>query len=176
MLELAGGGDGLSDPSEQFACWTLPSRVRASRRQTPPGRETTVSVGGQVSWAEYLFSSAGRIGRRSFLVGALGLLALGLAIRSLTPSGLGWTGWILNPPLLFCAACLVAKRLHDVGRTGWWGGVILLSVMILWGRPQGLGAFVSVLVLTWAGVELLLLPGQPDFNRYGPRGVQPQGA
>lgn len=133
-------------------------------------------VGGQVSWAEYLFSSAGRIGRRYFLVGAAGVLAAGLLIRALTPPDLHWTGWLANPPLLFCAACITAKRLHDVGRTGWWGGVILLAVMVLWGGPHGLGGFVSVLVLAWAGVELLLVPGQPGFNRYGPRGLQPLAA
>ena len=133
-------------------------------------------VSGQVSWTEFLFSSAGRIGRRAFVAGALGVLALGLVVRSVPPPGLEWTGWLANPPILFCAACLVAKRLHDVGRTGWWGGIILMAVMILWGRPQGLGGFVSMLVVAWAGVELLLLPGQPEFNRYGPRQVQLQSA
>lgn len=128
-------------------------------------------IGGQVSWTEYLFSSAGRIGRRAFVAGVAGLVAAAFAVRTLTPAGLAWTGWLTYAPILFCAACLVAKRLHDVGRTGWWGGIVLLAAIVMWNGARGLGGFVGLLVLAWAGVELLLVPGEAAMNRYGPREI-----
>ena len=133
-------------------------------------------MGGQVSLAEYLFSSAGRLGRVAFLLGAAGLLALGLVVRAVVPSDLQWLGWLVDPPLLFCGCCITSKRLHDRGRTGWWAGVILGSLICVWVRPQGFFAFLSILVLVWAAVELGLIAGEPGANRFGPSPARPATA
>ena len=125
-------------------------------------------MGGQVSLAEYLFSSAGRLGRAPFLIGAAVLLALALAFKAAAPGDLRWLGWLVDPPLLFCGCCITSKRLHDRGRTGWWAGVILAALICIWVKPQGFFAFVAVIVLAWAAVELLLVPGQGGANRFGP--------
>lgn len=130
-------------------------------------------MGGQVSLAEYLFSSAGRLGRAPFLIGAAGLLSLALAFKAVVPSDLQWLGWLVDPPLLFCGCCITSKRLHDRGRTGWWAGVILAALIGVWVKPQGFFAFLFVLVLVWTAVELGLIAGEQGANRFGPSPASP---
>ena len=125
-------------------------------------------MGGHVSLAEYLFSSAGRLGRRAFLTGAAVLLGMAIAIRMTLPAPVHWLNWAFDAPALFCGLCITAKRLHDRGRTGWWAGIVIAAVMVLWIHPHGVSAFTAVIGLAWAGVELALLAGEPDRNRFGP--------
>ena len=47
---------------------------------------------------------------------------------------------------------VVAKRLHDRGRSGWWQ----------------LAALAPVIGWAWLFLELFILPGSPGDNRYGP--------
>ena len=129
-------------------------------------------MGGRLTMGEFLFSSAGRTGRIAFVVGALVLLGIALGLRAITPLDLRWTGWLTGPPILFSAACLIAKRLHDVGRRGWWGVVVLEAVLQLWIRPEGLAGFIAVLALAWFSVDLLFRPGDDGLNRFGPPGGQ----
>ena len=70
-------------------------------------------------------------------------------------------------PLFFCGACVLSKRLHDRGRSGWWSAVILLAVAMVWPRPEGFLSFVAVLVLVWALIDLCIMPGERGNNRYG---------
>lgn len=94
--------------------------------------------------------------------------------------------------LLFLAAIyslgvLSAKRLHDLGRSGWWaplyavipGGLMLLAVLapqvfaappagssgssLRWVLAYGVPAIGAALLL-----ELLFRPGEPGPNAYGP--------
>src|SRR5262249_39932046 len=60
--------------------------------------------------------------------------------------------WIIYPPLFWSAFVLASKRLHDVGKSSWWLGWILLPVF-------------GPLYLFW---QLLFRRGIRKRNRYGP--------
>ena len=69
--------------------------------------------------------------------------------------------------LLFCAACILCKRLHDRGRAGWWTGLILLAWAMVWSAPRNPLTWIYAPVLALAVVDLAMLPGQAAFNRFG---------
>ena len=54
--------------------------------------------------------------------------------------------------IVLASYTVVAKRLHDRGRSGWWQ----------------LAALVPVIGWAWLTLELFILPGSPGDNRYGP--------
>ena len=127
---------------------------------------------------ELFFSSAGRIDRRAYASTALILLLISLGWRLLTPQAWPWwTGLIVYAPALFSLGCLTSKRLHDRGRTGWWGLLIIPALMVLWVRAEaplgGSAAAVistgiaAVILLVWAA-ETLVFSNRGEFNRYGP--------
>lgn len=125
-------------------------------------------MGGQTDWVELFFSSSGRIARGPFLVAAavlFGLLALYEAIAGSTLRLL--TGWFIYPVLIFVGACVLSKRLHDRGRSGWWAAVILVAVIAVWPYPLGFFDFLFSVVIVWAIVELGALPGEQGANRFG---------
>jgi uncharacterized membrane protein YhaH (DUF805 family) len=123
---------------------------------------------GQIDWVELFFSSAGRIARGPFLIAIavlFGLLALYDAVAGPTLRLL--TGWLVYPGLIFCGACVMSKRLHDRGRSGWWAAVILIAIVAVWPIPVSFFDFLFTLILVWAAVELGALPGEQGANRYG---------
>ena len=75
--------------------------------------------------------------------------------------------------LFYCAACVLSKRLHDRGRSGWWAALILLAIVGVWPQPAGFFDFLFVVVLVWAGVELGAMPGEAGTNRYGANPLRP---
>lgn len=123
----------------------------------------------QVSWSELFFSANGRASRLPSLIGAGVLLTLAAfyeaLIEDLIPRLL--TGWLVYPALIYCGACVLSKRLHDRGRSGWWSALVLVSVAVVWPHPQGFFDFPFFLVLVWALIELAVLPGEQGANRYG---------
>lgn len=122
-----------------------------------------------IDWAHLLFSSTGRMGRGPFLLAAAALLAV-FAVYEVAVSGLahGLTAWAVHGVLLFAAACVLSKRLHDRGRAGWWAALVLLAFAVVWPKPDGLFDFLFALPLIWATVELGALPGEAGPNRFGP--------
>ncbi|ESQ80037.1 DUF805 domain-containing protein, partial [Asticcacaulis sp. YBE204] len=113
----------------------------------------------KIDWSELFFSSTGRVRQLPFLIAmAVLLIAFFIYDSAITGAPRVLTGWIVYPVLLFCAACVLSKRLHDRGRSGWWSAVILLGFMMAWPRPEGLFDFVGVLVLGWAIIDLALMP------------------
>ena len=83
--------------------------------------------------------------------------------------GANWlTGWFVYPGLLFCGACVLSKRLHDRGRSGWWAAVILIALAAVWPYPIGFFDFLFALVVIWAVVELGVMGGEQGANRFGP--------
>ena len=125
-------------------------------------------MSGQVDLAELLLSSTGRLARGAFLIVAAVLIGLTALYEATPPTLHLLTGWFVYPALLFVGACVLSKRLHDRGRSGWWSAVILLAVIIVWPAPRGFFDFVFALVLIWAVIELGVMPGEPGANRFGP--------
>ena len=131
----------------------------------------------QVSWSELFFSANGRASRLPSLIGAGVLLTLAAfyeaAIEDLWPRLL--TGVVMYPVLFYTGACVLSKRLHDRGRSGWWAAPILVSVVAVWPHPAGFLDFLFFLVLVWAFVELALMRGGQGANRYGVNLLAPLG-
>lgn len=123
----------------------------------------------QDDWGDLFLASSGRIGRVPFLVGAAVVVAVAVLYQTV-PGHIAHlaTGWAVYPVLVFCAASVLSKRLHDRGRSGWWSALIMLAAILVWPRPRGVIDFLACLVLVWAMVDLGLLPGQRGGNRYGP--------
>lgn len=121
----------------------------------------------------FLFSISGRVRRREFFLFTL-LMAAVFAnwlagLRDISRhagvySNTATNGYLLNlvtysgthyaflALLVLVTYTVVAKRLHDRGRSGWWQLAVLVPV-IGW---------------AWLALELYILPGSPGDNRYGP--------
>ena len=121
-------------------------------------------------WRELFGSAAGRSPRTSFWLGFAFLFMLSVLYEALTygnPLKL-LTFWFVYPPLFYCGACVLSKRLHDRGRSGWWAALVLAAIVAVWPQPHSFLDFPFTLVLIWAGVELGAMPGEAGANRYGP--------
>ncbi|HEX7799345.1 MAG TPA: DUF805 domain-containing protein [Asticcacaulis sp.] len=128
----------------------------------------------KIDWAELFFSSSGRTGQGPSTLAAAVLLLILAMYEALMAGPLQYlTGWIVYPVLLFCGACVLSKRLHDRGRSGWWAAVILAAVIMVWPAPKGFFDFVAMVVLIWAAVDLCVMPGERGDNRYGPSLYKP---
>jgi uncharacterized membrane protein YhaH (DUF805 family) len=123
----------------------------------------------RIDGVRLFFSSTGRLGRGPFLVAVAVLLAI-FAVYEAAVSGLahGLTAWAVHAVLLFAAACVLSKRLHDRSRSGWWAAPVLLAFVVVWPRPEGTVDFLFALALIWAAVDLGALPGAAGANRFGP--------
>ncbi len=122
----------------------------------------------QADWSELFFNASGRIGRGVFLATIAGVIAM----LALYDQALGWIGhlmlgWIVHPLLFFVSACLISKRFHDTGKSGWRSAIVLLAFCVAWPHPRGLVGLAAVLVLVWGAVELGVAPGAAGFNRFG---------
>lgn len=128
-------------------------------------------MNGQTDWGALFFNAQGRVARTPFLMAAavlLGLAALYESVIGVTVT-LHWvTGWFVYPALFYCGACVLSKRLHDRGRSGWWAALILFGTVAIWPQPVGFFDFLFGLVLVWAAVELGVMAGEAGTNRYGP--------
>ena len=121
-----------------------------------------------LDWAELFFSSTGRLGQWPFLI-ACGLLFLALVLYQ--SAGRGpvhiFFAWLVYPILCYCSACVLSKRLHDRGRSGWWAAIILLAFVMTWPSPRGFFDIFALGILIWAGIDLSFMPGERGYNRYG---------
>jgi uncharacterized membrane protein YhaH (DUF805 family) len=63
-----------------------------------------------MDWGKLFFSAYGRIRRQEFWISFLVLLGVTVLIGWLVP---------IWPVVLYCSICTRSKRLHDMGRTGW---------------------------------------------------------
>ena len=134
-------------------------------------------MNGQADWSELFFSADGRAPRGASLIAAAILLVLTVFYEAVAGPTLHWiTGWFVYPPLIYCGACVLSKRLHDRGRSGWWAALILFAIVAVWPQPSGFFDFLFVAVLIWAGVELGAMPGEAGANRYGPNPLRPMVA
>ena len=110
-----------------------------------------------------------------FFICAHVLLLVALGFASARAYGVdARLGWLVYPTLLFSGACLVSKRLHDLGRAGWWGFLIVWAVIEFGMRVEAshspitpLG-YLAGLILVATEIVLVFIPGQRGQNRFGP--------
>jgi uncharacterized membrane protein YhaH (DUF805 family) len=125
-------------------------------------------MNGQTDWSALFFSAEGRIARTPFLIATAALIASVAIYEAVVGVTLHWlTGWFVYPALIYAGACVLSKRLHDRGRSGWWAALILFAMVAVWPQPTGFFDFLFGLVLVWAAVELGVMAGEMGTNRYG---------
>ena len=106
-----------------------------------------------------LFTSfEGRIGRQSYWVGSLTLLAIG-SFAALLDYSLGTTDGdygiisvVTSVGILYSSLALTTKRWHDRDKSGWWTLILLVPVI---------GSL-------WMSLELGFIRGIRADNRFGP--------
>lgn len=129
------------------------------------------------------FSFDGRIRRRAF-VGAITVLIIVAAVATVALSPLGVPSLAITLALAYPTLCVIAKRLHDRGHSGWWqvilnifakiagliGGLIILGDAMTTERMSGEDApgaliegVIQLLFLLW----LAVIPGQRGSNEFG---------
>ena len=124
---------------------------------------------GRSGWRDLFWSASGRLARTPFLIACAVLIALAAVYEAWAGPTLHWlTGWLIYPLLLYAAACVLAKRLHDRGRSGWWAALVIFALIAVWPAPHGVGAIVFTLILAWAAIELGVMHGEDGANRFGP--------
>lgn len=128
------------------------------------------------SWNALFVQSKGRTSRQAFM---LALVPLWLAVLWYVNKGpkVDYAPWGVLV-LLYPAAVLHVRRLHDMGLSSWLGLVpTLLAVvaMLIWAHWVSLGAQLDA-ALPWAALVAFVAlglwgsvrPGQAEPNRYGP--------
>ena len=134
-------------------------------------------MNGKIDWTEQFFSADSRSGRLPFVLSAAVLIVLLSLYESVaaTYAVLHWaTGLFVYGLLIFTGACVLSKRLHDRGRSGWWAPLIMLAFILIWPYPKDFWDVIALLFLIWAFVELALMPGEQGANRFGPNPQRPQ--
>ena|SRR5436190_10696486 len=120
--------------------------------------------------SELFFSARGRASRLPSLIAAAVVVTLAALYETIADDV--WqhllSGIVVYPLLFYCGACVLSKRLHDRGRSGWWAAPILISTVAVWPHPRGFLDFPFMLMVLWAFVELAIMPGEMGANRYGP--------
>ena len=88
-----------------------------------------------MDWKSLFFTAEGRIGRQAFWIGWLMLLG--------TQVVAGWIpliGHLVGLIAVFAWVCLCSKRLHDMGRSGWWQVLpIVLGPVLIIGSAMSIG-------------------------------------
>lgn len=131
-------------------------------------------MNGQIDWVELFFSSTGRVARGPFLIAAAVLIIIAALYEATVGPTMHWlTGWFVYPGLLFSACCVLSKRLHDRGRSGWLAAIVVLALILAWPIPVGFLDFVACAVILWAIVELGAMPGEQGANRFGANPTRP---
>lgn len=100
-----------------------------------------------------LFSPTGRVRRRAFWAGSTLVTALFLLLSPPIETVAGRWGMLAAfLPFYWSAICLMRKRCHDIGRSGWWLLLLLLPII----------------GLLWMIAVLAFRRGNPGSNQYGP--------
>lgn len=128
--------------------------------------------GGPIDWRDLFASPVGRCSRARFWFAASALFILAILYEAVAdPSVKLLTFWFVYPVLLASTACVVAKRLHDRGRSGWWAVLVILGIILIWRAPSTARLILALPIMIWSVVELALLSGEQGANRFGPSPV-----
>lgn len=132
---------------------------------------TAVVSSHPVGMVELFISGVGRIGRTTFVLAMVVVQSAFEFYQHATPLWLKWaTGWAAYPILMCMAASVLSKRLHDVGRAGWWSALPILAYPLIRPWPEGLVGGIAFGIVLWFAAWLALQPGEARFNRFGERG------
>jgi uncharacterized membrane protein YhaH (DUF805 family) len=133
--------------------------------------------GGVEDWRRLFMTAGGRSGRSQTWIAVGVLFFTSLIYEAIAgPTLKLLTFWIVYPALLASATCVISKRLHDRGRSGWWAALVLFALSLTWPTPRGGWAVAAFPVMVWALVELGVLPGEQGTNRFGPSPLAPPSA
>lgn len=131
-------------------------------------------MNGGIDWRELFSSSTGRASRGPAWIGVAALFFISALYESVAGATLRLvTFWFVYPLLLASAACVLSKRLHDRGRSGWWAALVLFALVMIWPTAHGARAILAVPVMIWGVVELGAMAGEQGANRFGPNPAQP---
>ena len=78
------------------------------------------------------------------------------------------TGWAVLSVLLFSGCCLASRRLHDLGRAGWWTAGLWALFLAGWPPSAAPARQVFAALLAACAAVLCAAPGQAGPNRFGP--------
>ncbi|MGI9373245.1 MAG: DUF805 domain-containing protein, partial [Hyphomicrobiales bacterium] len=144
------------------------------------------------NWIRLFLLPAGRLPRIPFLAlfVSYGILTGFLVYQSFSFAlelslTLSWVSivltWCLIVAMLWVLGCLAAKRMHDVGRYGFWPAVAGQQIFYVWGELTrmkfsveggpvlGYIMWVYIIVLVaWVLYELLAKSSQSEDNQFGP--------
>ncbi|PWU19960.1 MAG: FAD-binding oxidoreductase [Verrucomicrobia bacterium] len=99
-----------------------------------------------------LFTTRGRISRSTYWHASILIWCSFYILYYALNGAIGpWATWVVYPPFFWSAFVLSSKRLHDVGKSGWWLALFLLPVL-------------GPIYLVW---QLLFRRGTRKRNRYG---------
>lgn len=99
-----------------------------------------------------LFTRRGRISRSTYWHACILILCGFYILYTALNRSVGlWATWVIYPPFFWSAFVLTSKRLHDVGKSGWWLTLFLLPVL-------------GPVYLFW---QLLFRRGTRKRNRFG---------
>ena len=123
-------------------------------------RDDTSGRGGKARWL------GSRAGRREYWLWVVPLLMLTV----------GLVAWGKAPLYLLASIAILliwVRRLHDLGRSGWWalainGASNLTGLALAAILPGPAGMFLGALANLAPLIALGALPGQPHANRFGP--------
>jgi uncharacterized membrane protein YhaH (DUF805 family) len=122
-----------------------------------------------IDWKTLFVTADGRLGRTPFWIAAAILVTFVVFYEAVASSALHWTtGWIVYPAVLFLATCVLSKRLHDRGRSGWYAAPILIALVGVWTGFNSAIDAIFLIILIWAVVELAALSSEQGANRFGP--------
>ena len=131
-------------------------------------------MNGYIDWKTLFVSAEGRLSRNTFWVAAAILFTLLIVFEALTGATLRLVfGWIVYPVLIYGGVCVLSKRLHDRGKSGWYAAVIIAALVGLWPYPDGAFDFLFLLVIIWGAVECGVLSGEQGANRFGENPLRP---
>ncbi len=124
--------------------------------------------GGLIDWRTLFVSAKGRCARTQFWIGVAALFSVLTIYEAVSgPTLRLLTFWFVYPALLGSASCVLSKRLHDRGRSGWWAALVLFAWVLMWPDERGARSVIAAPVLIWAVVELGVLSGEQGTNRFG---------